>query len=323
MQAIVHTEYGSPDKLSLQDVPQPTPEPHQVLVKVHAASINKYDWVHLTGNPFLVRLMGAGILKPNQSILGADFAGEVVALGADVTDFQVGDAVYSSAGAGAYAEYVCVSARGVAPKPASLSFAEAAAVPMAGLTALQALRDTGKISAGQQVLIHGASGGVGSFAVQIAKQFGATVTGVCSGPKMAMVRALGADHVIDYQQEDVTASDHTYDLILDTAAHRSVAHYKRILAPDGRYVLVGGAMPRMFQTMWLAKRGQANMQTMLARIKRDDLLALNEWLDAGDVAPAIDRRFKLAEVPQALRYFDSGQVRGKVMITITDEAQAS
>lgn len=318
MKAVVYTKYGSPDNLALEEVPQPTPEPNQVLIEVRAASINKYDWIHLTGKPFLVRMMGAGIWKPNHTILGADCAGEVVAVGADVTAFRPGDMVYTSAGHGAYAEYVCVAERGVALKPANLSFEEAAAVPMAGLTALQGLRDIGRIQAGQQVLINGASGGVGSFAVQIAKVFGATVTAVCSQPKMDMVRSLGADHVIDYRAEDVTRSDTQYDLILDTAAYRSVADYKRILSPDGMYVLVGGQVIRMFQLMFMSKTGTKNMTFMLARVKSDDLNTLTDWLQAGKIKPFVDRCFPLHEIQEALRYFNSGQTRGKVVTFCTD-----
>jgi NADPH:quinone reductase-like Zn-dependent oxidoreductase len=316
MKAVVYTQYGTPEVLEYKDIPQPTPQSHEVLVKVHAASINKYDWIHLTGKPFLARLMGVGLRKPKYQGLGADMAGEVVAVGDDVTDFKIGDAVFTAAGHGAYAEYVCVSAHRLAQKPANLSFAEAAAVPMAGLTALQGLRDVGGIQAGQRVLINGASGGVGSFAVQIAKVFGGEVTGVCSTPKVDMVRALGADHVIDYQRHDPTVSDVRYDLIFDTAAYRSIADYKRILKADGKYILVGGQVSRMVQIMIMSLTGAKNMTTMLAKIKQDDLNLLKDWLEAGKIIAPVDRCFPLDDVPAALRYFDSGQVRGKVVISM-------
>ena len=265
MKAIVYTKFGSPDVLELQEVATPVPKAHEILVKVRAASVNAYDWRHLRADPFLIRFMGAGLFKPSHRILGADIAGQVEAVGGEVTQFKPGDEVFGEGGYGGFAEYACVDENRFVPKPAALSFEEAAAAPMAALTALQGLRDSGQIKAGQKVLINGASGGVGTFAVQIAKAFGAEVTGVCSTSKMDLVRSIGADHVVDYTREDVTKSERRYDLIFDVAAFRPVSEYKRVLNPGGIYVVAGGSIGRIFQIMFLSKFKAKTMKVIIAR----------------------------------------------------------
>ena len=249
MRAIVYKKYGPPDVLHLEEVGKPAPKDHEILIKVRAASINAYDWRHLRPDPFFLRLLGGGLLKPKRRILGADMAGRVEAVGAGVKGFKPGDDVVGDGGHGGYAEYASVDENKFVLKPAELTFEEAAAMPMAALTALQGLRDKGHIRAGQTVLINGASGGVGTFAVQIAKAYGTEVTGVCRTSKTDLVLSIGADQVVDYTREDVTKTDRRYDLIFDVAAFRSVSSYKRILAPAGVYVLAGGSMARIFQSM--------------------------------------------------------------------------
>lgn len=254
MKAIVYTEYGPPDVLQLREVENPTPKDDEVLVKVHAASVNYADWAFVRGKLFLVRLMGAGLLKPRNAILGADIAGRVEAVGRNVKQFQPGDEVFgdiSACGFGGFAKYVSVPEHALALKPANLSFEESAAVPMAGVVALQGLRDQGQIQPGQKVLIVGASGGNGTFAVQIAQSFGAEVTGVCSTRNLDLVRSIGADQVIDYTREDFTQSGQRYDLILATGGYRSIFDYRRALSPEGTYVMVGGAMAQIYEAMLL------------------------------------------------------------------------
>ena len=316
MKAIVYTKYGPPDVLRLKEVEKPVPKDNEILVKIHAASLNAYDWRHLRASPFFMRLMGAGLLRPRHKILGADIAGRVEAIGRNVTEFRPGNDVFGEGRYGGLAEFVCVDEKRFVPKPADLTFEEAAAVPMAGLTALQGLRDKGKIQAGQKVLINGASGGVGTFAVQIAKAFGTEVTGVCSTAKMDLVRSIGADHVIDYTQEDVTKNGQLYDLIFDNAAFRSISKYRRILAPGGRYVLAGGSMGRFFQLMLMSMTGVKNMGLMVASVNQKDLLFLIELMKAGKVKSIIDKRFPLAETAEALRYLEDGHARGKIVITV-------
>jgi len=316
MKAIVYTKFGPPDVLHLKEVEKPIPKDNEILVKVHAASLNAYDWRHVRANPFFMRLMGAGFLRPKHRILGADIAGRVEAIGRNVTEFRPGDDVFGEGSYGGFAEFVCVDEKRVVPKPADLTFEEAAAVPMAGLTALQGLRDKGKIQAGQKVLINGASGGVGSFAVQIAKSFGTEVTGVCSTAKMDLVRSIGADHVIDYTREDVTNNGQLYDLIFDNAAFRSISKYRRIMAPGGRYVLAGGSMGRFFQLMLMSMTGVKNMGLMVANVNQKDLLFLIELMKAGKVKSTIDKRYPLSETAEALRYLEDGHARGKVVITV-------
>jgi len=322
MKAIVYTKYGSPDVLQLKEVEKPTPKEDEVLIKVHAASANAADWHLLRADPFLVRL-DSGLLKPKNQRLGADMAGQVEAIGSNVKEFKVGDEVFgdlSGCGFGAFAEYVSVPENVLALKPANMSFEEAAAVPMAAVTALQALRDKGEIQSGQKVLINGASGGVGTFAVQIAKSFGAEVTGVCSTGKMDMVRSIGADHVIDYTQEDFTKSGRRYDLILAANGDKSLSDYKRALSPGGIYVVSGGSMAQIFQGMLLgplmSMTGNKKMGGLLAVPKQKDLAFMKELIEAGKVVPVIDRHYPLSEVPEAIRYLEEGHARGKVVITM-------
>ncbi len=320
MKAIIYTKYGPPDVLQLKEVEKPAPKDNEVLVKVHAASVNPLDWHFMRGEPFLVRLMVGGLLKPKKKILGADIAGRVEAVGRNVKQFQPGDEVFGGNGVGGFAEYVCLTENSLALKPANISFEEAAAVPVAALTALQGLRDYGQIQPEQKVLINGAGGGVGTFAVQIAKSFGAQVTGVCSTMKLDMVRSIGADQVIDYTGEDFTQNRQRYDLILDAAAYRSISDYKRALSPKGIYVLVGGSMALMFRVMlvgpWLSMTGSKKMRTVMAKINKKDLALMKELLEAGKVIPVIDRRYSLSEVPEAIKYLEEGHAQGKVVITV-------
>jgi len=316
MKAIVYTKYGPPDVLHLKEIEKPTPKEDEVLVKVQAASVNYSDWAFVRGKPFLVRLMGVGLLKPKITILGADIAGQVEAVGRNVKQFQPGDEVYgdlAGCGWGGFAEYVSVPENALALKPANMTFEEAAAVPQAAVVALQGLRDKGQIQPGQKVLINGASGGNGTFAVQIAKSFGAEVTGVCSTRNLDMVRSIGADQVIDYTQEDFTKSGQQYDLIFDIAAYRSILDYKRALSPRGIYVLAGGSIARMLQA---SMTGGKKMTNFSAKPNQKDLIFIKELLEAGKVVPFIDRRYPLSEVADAVRYYGEGHPQGKVVITV-------
>jgi NADPH:quinone reductase-like Zn-dependent oxidoreductase len=325
MKAIVGTKFGPPqDVLKLEELQKPTPSDNEVLVEVHAASVNYVDLVRING-PFLSRLMalamgvGFGLLKPKRKIPGNDIAGRVEAVGRNVTQFQPGDEVFGF-GFGAFAEYVCGRENALALKPANISFEEAAAAAQAAIVALQGLRDKGHIQPGQKVLIYGASGGIGTFAVQIAKSFGAEVTGVCSTRNLDMVRSIGADHVIDYTQEDFTKSGQRYDLILATAGYRSIFDYKRALSPKGIYVVTGGSMSQIFQCMILgpliSKTGSKKMRSFISRINQKDLVFVKELLEAGKVKPVVDRRYPLSEVAEALRYYAERHARGKVVITL-------
>jgi len=316
MKAVVYTRFGPPDVLQLREVEKPVPKENEILIKVHTASVNAYDWRHLRADPFFIRLMGAGLLRPKHRILGADIAGQVEAVGRNVTQFRPGDDVFGEGGYGGFAEFVCVDEKRFVLKPDRLSFEDAAAVPMAGLTALQGLRDKGRIQAGQKVLINGASGGVGTFAVQIAKSFGTEVTGVCSTAKMDLVRSIGADQVIDYMLEDVTKNARKYDLIFDVAAYRSISKYKRILGPCGQYVLAGGSMARIIQLMLMSMTGVKNMGLMVAKMDQKDLQFIIELMNAGKVKAIIDRRYPLNETAEALRYLEEGHARGKVVIAV-------
>ena len=323
MKALVRSTYGSPDVLQLAEVDVPTPRDDEVRIHVFAASVNAADRHLLRGRPLLARLMTGGLLWPGHRTLGADIAGRVDAVGPAVTQWRPGDAVIadlSAHGFGGVAEFVCVPETALARKPERLSFAEAAALPVAGLAALQGLRDAGRIQDGDRVLVNGASGGVGSLAVQIAAAFGAHVTGTCRTSKMGMVRALGANRVLDYTQTDVTRERMRYDLILDTGAHRSVWVYRRILRPDGAYVMVGGAFGRLLQTLlvgaWQALVGGPRMEVLMSRPTPDDLRALVDLADSGAVTPVVDRTFALADAPRALRYVEAGRVRGKVVIAV-------
>lgn len=323
MRAIVQTEYGSADVLRLEDVDKPVVPDNGVLVRVYAASINAGDWHLMRGTPFLARLMFGGLLKPKIKILGFDVAGGVEAVGKDVTQFHLGDDVFgdlSECGFGAFAEYVCATESALVLKPSNISFEQAATVPGAALTALQALRDLGQIQPGQKVLINGASGGVGSFAVQIAKAFGAEVTAVCSTKKMDMVRAIGADHIIDYTQVDVTKNGQHYDLILDAAAYRSVFDYRQVLTTEGTYVLVGGSTARLFQVIFfgalISRIIRRQVKCLTAKPNQADLAILKDLLAAGKIVPWIDRRYNLSEVPAAIRHLEQRQVVGKVAISV-------
>jgi NADPH:quinone reductase-like Zn-dependent oxidoreductase len=320
MKAIVYTKYGSPDVLELKEVEKPTPKDNEMLIKVHAASINDWDWGLLRGTPFVNRLL-FGLLKPNK-ILGGDIAGRVEAVGRNVKQFQPGDEVFgdlSGCGFGGFAEYVCARENALVLKPASMTFEEAAAVPQAAILALQGLRDKGQIQPGQRVLINGAGGGAGTFAVQIAKSFGAEVTGVDSTSKLDMMRSIGADRVIDYTQEDFTKNGQRYDLILDFAAHHSIFDYKRALSPKGIYVMVGGSNAQIFQGFLLgpliSMTGRKKMGILMHKPNKD-LAFMKELFEAGKVVPVIDRRYPLSEVAEALRYFGEGHAKGKVVITV-------
>lgn len=323
MKAIYYTQYGSPDVLQLRDVPTPTPKDDEVLIRVHAAAANAYDWHIMRADPFLARL-AKGLFSPKNKIPGADVAGVVDAVGRSVTQFQPGDAVYGDmAGAkdGAFAEYVCAPERLLAPKPANLSFEEAASVPMAAVTALQALRDVGKVQPGQQVLINGASGGVGTFAVQIAKALGAEVTAVCSTNKVALAQKLGADHVIDYKKVDFTHSGETYDVILGVGGYKPLKAYLAALKPGGIYVMVGGTNKQIFDALLFGAfmaRGGKRIAQITAKPNRADLVYMNELLEAGKVKPVIDRCYPLHETANAIRYLEEGHAKGKVVITVVE-----
>jgi NADPH:quinone reductase-like Zn-dependent oxidoreductase len=325
MKAIVYCDYGVAN-LKFQDVEKPTPADDQLLVRVRAASVNPLDWHFIEGTPYIMRAMGVGMRKPKDTRLGVDFAGTVEAVGKNVTKFKPGDEVFGGR-TGAFAEYVCVrEARAVASKPASVTFEQAASVPIAGITALQGLRDKGKVQPGQKVLINGASGGVGTFAVQLGKSYGAEVTGVCSTRNLDMVRSLGADHVIDYTKEDFTKSDQRYDVILDNVANHSLSECRRVLNPNGKYVLIGGGgvnesrwlgpgLTHAFKAMFLSKFVSQQMGMMLAELNQKDLTFLADLMQTGKVTPVIDKRYKLSDLPDAIRYLEQGHARGKVVIT--------
>ena len=319
MKAIVNERYGSPDVLQLKEIDKPTPKDDEVLVKIHAASVNYNTLLFVKGEPFVGRLF-TGLLKPKIKTPGNDIAGQVEAVGKNVKQFQPGDEVFgdiSESGFGAFAEYVSVPEKALVLKPANISFEEAATVPEAALVALQALRDSGQIQAGKKVLIYGASGGIGTFAVQIAKYFGAEVTGVCSTRNLDMVRSIGADHVIDYTQEDFTKNEQRYDLIVATAGHRSIFDYKRALSPGGIYVVTGGSMSQIFQGMllgpWISMIGKKKLGSLTVK-PNNDLDLLKELIEAGKIKPVIDKRYTLSEAGEALRYYGEGHARGKVVI---------
>lgn len=325
MRAVVYHEYGSADVLRLEEVDQLLPEDHQVLVRVRAAAANPLDWHYMRGTPYVMRVLGAGFLEPSSTRLGADMAGEVVAVGRNVTKFKPGDEVFGTGG-GAFAEYVRASAGKIVLKPAELSFEQAAAVPVAALTALQGLRDKGRIRAGQKVLINGASGGVGTFAVQIAKSYGAEVTGVCSTRNVDLVRSLGADHVVDYTREDVTRGEQRYDLILDNVGTRPLSDFRRVMSPQGVYVLIGGGGPDdgrwvgplvgPVKALLYSPFVSQDFVSLMAEINAADLEAMLRLVSSGKVTPVIDRTYPLQEVPAAIRYLEQGRARGKVIITV-------
>jgi NADPH:quinone reductase-like Zn-dependent oxidoreductase len=321
MKAVVYTKYGSPDVLQIKEIEKPTLMDDEVLIKVQAVSVNAADWHLMRGKPFLARFLIGGFRKPKHSILGSDIAGRVEAVGKDVTQFQPGDDLFGGIGRGGFAEYVSVRETKLMLKPASISFEAAAAVPIAAVTALQALRDNGQIQPGQKVLINGASGGVGTFAVQLAKAFGAEVTGVCSTRNLDMARGIGADYVIDYTQEDFTRNGRQYDLIIDIAANHSVSDYKRALSPKGICVGTGySTMFHLFQARLLgslaSRTGSKKFVSFLAKLNPKDLALLKELLEAGKVVPSIDRCYPLSEAAEAMRYFGVEHARGKVIITV-------
>ena len=322
MKAIVYCDYGSAN-LKLEDIEKPVPNDDQVLVKVRAASVNPYDWHFIEGTPKIMRL-GIGLRKPKERRLGGDVAGQIEAVGKNVTQFKPGDEVFGLCN-GAFAEY-CVARSKITLKPANMTFEQAASIPVAAITALQGVRDSGKVQAGQKVLINGASGGVGTFAVQIAKSFGADVTGVCSTRNLDMVRSLGADHVIDYTKEDFTKSEQRYDAILDNVANHSLSECRRVLTPNGKYVMIGGGGPddqgviglmfRPIKALLLSPFISQEMRMMMADVTKADLNLLGDLMQSGKMKPVIDRTYKLSEVPKAIAYLEEGHARGKVVITV-------
>ena len=326
MKAIVFYQYGPPDVLRFEEIEKPAPGHHEVLIKVRAASLNPYDWHFMRGEPYILRLM-AGLRKPKDRRLGVDVAGQVKAVGKEVTQFKPGDEVFGSC-RGALAEYACASESTLVMKPDNVTFEEAASVPVAAFTALQGLRDHGKVEPGQKVLINGASGGVGTFAAQIGKWLGAEVTGVCSTRNVEMVRALGADHVIDYAQEDFTRGRQRYDLIFDSVGNHSLSAFRRVLKTKGTYVIVGGPSGRWIDPLagfvkarLLSPFVSQRLVTVLAKPNREDLTILAELMGAGKVTPVIDRRYGLSEVPEAVRYLEKGHARGKVVVTLEEESR--
>jgi NADPH:quinone reductase-like Zn-dependent oxidoreductase len=321
MKAIVYHRYGPPDVLQFTEIEKPTAGEKEVLIKVRAASVNPYDFHFMRGTPYVVHLV-AGIRKPKSPRLGADVAGQVEAVGTQVTRFKPGDEVFGVA-RGAFAEYACASEPGLAAKPRNLTFEQAASAPIAALTALQGLRDKGHIQPGQKVLVNGAAGGVGTFAVQIAKSFGADVTGVCSTRNVEMVRSIGSDQVIDYTQQDFTRSGQRYDLIFDTVGNHSLSACRRVLNSKGFLVMAGGSSGRWQMGLMRAVRAllwsqfsSRKLAGLLAKPNQKDLDALRALLEAGKVTPVIDRHYKLNEVPEAIRYLEEGHARGKVVITL-------
>jgi NADPH:quinone reductase-like Zn-dependent oxidoreductase len=325
MKAIRFFKFGPPDVLELIDVEKPVPNEDQVLVRVIAASANPLDWHRMEGKPFLAR-MGEGFSKPKNPKLGADIAGIVEAVGKNVTEFKPGDEVFGSIGSGGFAEYVCAREKNFVSKPPNLSFEAAAAAPVVGLTALQGLRDVGQIGAGQKVLVNGAAGGVGTFAVQIAKSFGAEVTGVCSTRNLELVRSIGADHVIDYTRQDFTRTGDRYDLIYCAVGNRSALDYQRALKPQGICVVAGfTSLPRLFGNMILerlvSKDGGKKIGGMgMAKVEKQDLIVIKELLETGKIIPVIDKVFPLSETAEALRYLEKGHARGKVIISVASQS---
>ena len=327
MKAIVQSEYGSADVLRLEEIDKPIPADNEVLVRVHGAGVHAGDWHLMRGTPFFIRLMLGGILKPKLKTIGTDIAGRVEAVGKDVKQFQPGDEVFgdlSECGFGAFAEYVSVPESALAQKPTNLTFEEAATVPVSGLAALQGLRDFGEIQSGQKVLINGASGGVGSFAVQIAKAFGAEVTAVCSTSKIEMVKSLGADHIVDYTQSDPTKPEQPYDLILDAAAYRPFSDFLEALVPSGTYVMVGGDTAEFFRAMFFGsfidrhqdKASRRRVKCLQSTPNQADLTVLKDWVESGKLKPFIERTYSLSDVPKAIRTLEDRQVRGKVAISV-------
>jgi NADPH:quinone reductase-like Zn-dependent oxidoreductase len=323
MKAAVRDRYGSPDVVEIREIDKPVPTEDEVLVRVRAASVNMADWYEVAGRPYVGRVQ-TGLRKPKTNRLGVDYAGTVEAVGKNVTEFRPGEEVFGGRN-GAYAEYVCARAdRGIMSKPANVTFEEAAAVPVAAITALQGLRDKGQLRPGQKVLINGASGGVGTFAVQIAKALGAEVTGVCSTGKVDLDRSLGADHVVDYTQEDFTSTDERYDLMLDVAGSRSWSECMRVLRPEATLVLVGGPKTnRMFGPLGHVVRlrlggllARRKVVFFIAKLHKADMVTLRELLETGKVVPVVERRYELSEIGDALRYLGEGHARAKIVVTV-------
>lgn len=322
MLAIVYRNYGSPDVLQCEEVEKPSAGDDEVLIKVRAASVNPLEWHFMRGTPYLMRLM-TGLGKPKSTRLGVDMAGEIEAVGKNITQFKPGDVVFGVC-KGALAEYACSSEREVVMKPDNVTFEQAACVPIAAFTALQGLRDKGRIQPGQKVLINGAAGGVGTFAVQIAKSFGADVTGVCSTRNVEMVRSIGADRVIDYTREDFTKSGQRYDVLFDCIGNHSLPACVRVLNPQGIHVAAGGPSGRwgmvilagMFKKLVLSCFVSQKLEGYIAKASKEDLAILSELIRAGKITPVIDRRYSLSEVPEAIRYLEQGHARGKVAITL-------
>src|SRR5215216_4555457 len=323
MKAIVQDTYGSPDVLRLREIDKPVVGDDDVLVRVHAAGVDQGVWHLMAGLPYLVRIAGVGLRAPKNPVRGVDVAARVEAVGENVIQFQPGDEVFGTC-RGSFAEYACARADQLAPKPANLTFEQAAAVPVSGCTALQAVRDRGKVRPGQRVLIIGAGGGVGTFAVQLAKAFGAEVTGVASRTKLELVRSIGADRVIDYTREDFADGRNRYDSILDIAGNRSLSHLRRALAPEGTLVIVGGegggrwfgGVDRQLRAQLLSLFVRQKLGTLIAVVRKEDLQALRESMEAGTVKPVVDRTFALSDVAEAIQYLRDGRARGKVVVTV-------
>ena len=329
MKAVVYTDYGPPDVLQVRDIKKPVPNDDQALVRVRAASVNPYDWHFIRGTPYIMRMMIGGLRKPKDPRVGVDYAGTVEAVGKNVTLLKPGDEVFGNR-TGAFAEYVCARAdRAVALKPASVTFEQAASVPVAALTALQGLRDHGKVQPGQKVLINGASGGVGTFAVQIAKTLGAEVTGVCSGRNVDLVRSIGADHVIDYTKEDFSKGAERYDVILDNVGTQPLSGFRRVLKPKGICVMIGGGGPnegnwvgpmsRPIKAKLMSPFIDQKMGMMMAEGNKADLTILADLMQSGKVTPVIDRTYPLDQIADAIRYLETGRARGKVIITVAQD----
>jgi NADPH:quinone reductase-like Zn-dependent oxidoreductase len=319
LKALVYRRYGSPDVLGVEDVAKPVPKDDELLVRVHAASINAADRVLLRGKPFIMRL-AMGLSKPKHPILGFDVAGRVEAVGPRVEAVRTGDEVFGASRFGGFAEYACISERTLVSKPPNVSFEQAAATPTAAYTALQAIGKKGQLRPGERVLVEGASGGVGTFAVQLAKAFGAEVTAVCSTRNVEIARSIGADHVIDYSREDFTRSVRRYDLVLGVNAYRPISDYARALESNGTYVMSGGGgrqiLQAIFQGLWLSKTGNKTLGNIMATAKKADLLVVKELLETGKIKPVIERTCSLSEVPDAIRRLESDHARGKTVITI-------
>ncbi|WP_129666543.1 NAD(P)-dependent alcohol dehydrogenase [Phytoactinopolyspora endophytica] len=323
MKAIIQDTYGSPDVLELREIDKPAPGPDDVLVRVRAAGVDQGVWHIMAGMPYLVRLMGFGLRRPKNRVRGRDVAGHVAAVGANVTRFQPGDEVFGWCD-GTFAEFACAAESNFALKPANLTFEQAAVVPVSGITALLGVRDSGKVSPGQRVLIIGAAGGVGTFAVQIAKAFGAEVTGVCSTTKVDLVRSIGAEQVIDYTQTDFAETGQRYDVIFDTAGNRPLSHLRRALTPEGTLVIVGaetdgrwlGGFDRQIRASLVSPFVRQHLRSLMSTERHEHVVALSELIEAGDVTPVVDRSYPLAETPEAIRYMRAGHARGKIAITV-------